>query len=45
LVDLFKDSTRRESMGTAGRQKVENEYSWENEQHSLLEIYDRLASQ
>lgn len=45
LEDLSQDPTRRESMGTAGRQKVENEYSWENEQHSLLELYDRLASQ
>lgn len=45
LEDLSQDPTRRESMGTAGRQKVESEYSWENEQHSLLELYDRLASQ
>lgn len=45
LEGLSQYPTRRKSMGTAGRQKVENEYSWENEQHSLLELYDRLTSQ
>ncbi|MGQ4554925.1 glycosyltransferase [Halobellus sp. GM3] len=45
LETLSRDSTLREEMGTAGRHRVETEYSWESERDSLLELYNRLTDQ
>lgn len=43
ILQLLDDPQRRKTMGRLGRERVENELSWEYEAPKLLDAYARLA--
>jgi glycosyltransferase involved in cell wall biosynthesis len=42
LVDLIDDEPRRQSMGTAGRRRIEEKLAWSHQEPHYLSVYDRL---
>lgn len=42
LVDLIDDEPRRQSMGTAGRRRIEEKLAWSHQEPQYLSVYDRL---
>ena len=43
LADLIVDPTRRDTMGRAGRARVESQLTWRHSIPSLLAAYDRIT--
>jgi glycosyltransferase involved in cell wall biosynthesis len=42
LVDLIDDEPRRQSMGSAGRRRVEEKLAWSHQEPHYLSVYNRL---
>jgi glycosyltransferase involved in cell wall biosynthesis len=42
LVDLIDDEPRRQTMGSAGRRRVEQKLAWSHQEPHYLSVYDRL---
>ena len=42
IIELLGDPQRRERMGVYGRERVQNELSWDYEAPKLLEAYDQV---
>jgi glycosyltransferase involved in cell wall biosynthesis len=42
ILELIDDPDRRKEMGTYGRQRVQNELSWEHEEPKLIAAYEAL---
>ena len=42
LVDLIDDEPRRQSMGSAGRRRIEQKLAWSHQEPHYLSVYDRL---
>jgi len=42
LVELMDDEPRRESMGSAGRCRIEEKLAWSHQEPQYLSVYDRL---
>jgi glycosyltransferase involved in cell wall biosynthesis len=45
IADLLDDPALRSEMGSAGRNAVESQFSWESEQEKLLELYEDVLSE
>jgi glycosyltransferase involved in cell wall biosynthesis len=43
LVELIDDPTRRERMGSSGRQRIETELGWHHQEERLLGAYSQLV--
>ncbi|GKZ14585.1 glycosyltransferase family 4 protein [Haladaptatus sp. T7] len=43
VTELLRDEEKRSEMGDAGRQRVVDEYCWEEEKANLVELYDELT--
>jgi glycosyltransferase involved in cell wall biosynthesis len=44
IDELLDDPDRRRRMGEAGRERIEQRYSWEHSKAALLAVYERLLS-
>ena len=44
VAELLDDPERRARMGALGRQRVEQELSWEHSRRNLLEAYETLLA-
>jgi glycosyltransferase involved in cell wall biosynthesis len=44
IVDLLADDPRRERLGTNGRQRIVEEFSWQRAGDRTLELYRKIAS-
>ena len=44
IAELLDDPERRARMGALGRQRVEQELSWEHSRHNLLAAYETLLA-
>jgi glycosyltransferase involved in cell wall biosynthesis len=42
LVDLIDDEPRRKSMGSAGRDRIEQKLAWSHQEPDYLSVYDNL---
>ncbi|MGH3996932.1 MAG: glycosyltransferase, partial [Pseudonocardiaceae bacterium] len=42
ILDLLEDETRRKSMGTAGRRRIEDFLAWRHQIAQYVGVYDRL---
>ena len=42
LVDLIDDEPRRQSMGSAGRRRIEEKLAWSHQEPHYRSVYDRL---
>jgi glycosyltransferase involved in cell wall biosynthesis len=45
ILELLADPARREAMGRIGRERVEQQFSWERQAPRLLEAYSSLWSE
>jgi len=44
IEQLLDNPERRREMGQAGKEAVEEQYSWENEEDRLLELYEDVLA-